>query len=71
MGRTKTLPDYKLLVWHMPVIADIHFAPSYAFRSMVVEIVDCEEKILEILPELSKMVKSGIITLEKGYIVKA
>lgn len=37
---------------------------------IVVEIVDCEEKIQEILPELSKMVKNGLITLEKVRVIK-
>ena len=52
----------------------IHKAGLLALSSdlpMVVEIVDCEEKIQEILPELSKMVKDGIITLEKVKVVKA
>ena len=37
---------------------------------IVVEIVDCEEKIQEILPELSKMVENGLITLEKVRVIK-
>lgn len=37
---------------------------------IVVEIVDCEERIQEILPELSKMVKNGLITLEKVRVIK-
>ncbi len=37
---------------------------------IVVEIVDCEERIQEILPELSKVVKNGLITLEKVRVIK-
>ncbi len=32
---------------------------------LVIEIIDCEEKIKELLPEIKKMVKGGLITLEK------
>ena len=52
----------------------IHKAGIFSLSSdlpIVVEIVDCEEKIQEILPELSKLVKDGIITLEKVKIIKA
>ncbi len=51
----------------------IHKASIFSLSSdlpIVVEIVDCEEKIQEILPELSKLVKDGIITLERVRIIK-
>ncbi len=51
----------------------IHKAGIFSLSSdlpIVVEIVDCEEKIQEILPELSKLVKDGIITLEKVKVIK-
>ncbi|MFN4319380.1 MAG: DUF190 domain-containing protein [Aquificaceae bacterium] len=38
---------------------------------IVVEIIDCEEKIQAILPELSRMVENGLITLEKVKVVRA
>ncbi len=37
---------------------------------IVVEIIDCEEKIQSILPELSRMVEKGLITLERVKVVK-
>ncbi|MFN3870658.1 MAG: DUF190 domain-containing protein [Aquificaceae bacterium] len=37
---------------------------------IVVEIIDCEEKIQSILPELSRMVENGLITLERVKVVK-
>ncbi len=52
----------------------IHKAGLFSLSSdlpIVVEIVDCEEKIQEILPELSKLVKDGIITLERVKVIKA
>ncbi len=52
----------------------IHKASVFSLSSdlpIVVEIVDCEEKIQKILPELSRLVKDGIITLEKVRIIKA
>ncbi|QID34148.1 DUF190 domain-containing protein [Pampinifervens florentissimum] len=52
----------------------IHKAGIFSLSSdlpIVVEIVDCEEKIQEILPELSKLVKDGIITLERVKVIKA
>ncbi len=52
----------------------IHKAGIFSLSSdlpIVVEIVDCEEKVQEVLPELSKLVKDGIITLEKVKIIKA
>ncbi len=51
----------------------IHKAGIFSLSSdlpIVVEIVDCEEKIQEILPDLSKLVKEGIITLEKVKVIK-
>ncbi|MCX5711402.1 MAG: DUF190 domain-containing protein [Candidatus Omnitrophica bacterium] len=36
---------------------------------IVIEIVDSEEKINQILPELDKMVKEGLITLEKANVI--
>ncbi|WP_448588553.1 DUF190 domain-containing protein [Thermocrinis sp.] len=37
---------------------------------IVVEIIDSEEKIRDILPELSKIIKGGLITLERVKVVK-
>ncbi|MCX5709713.1 MAG: DUF190 domain-containing protein [Candidatus Omnitrophica bacterium] len=36
---------------------------------IVIEIVDSEEKINQILPEFDKMVKEGLITLEKANVI--
>lgn len=38
---------------------------------IVVEIIDCEEKIQEVLPEIAKLVKDGLITLEKVKVIRA
>ncbi len=51
----------------------IHKASIFSLSSdlpIVVEIVDCEEKVQEILPELSRLVKEGVITLEKVKVIK-
>ncbi len=37
---------------------------------VVVEIIDCEEKIEEVLPEISSLVEGGLITLEKVRIIR-
>ncbi len=37
---------------------------------IVIEVVDCEEKIERILPELRDVVESGLITLEKIKVVR-
>lgn len=36
---------------------------------VVVEIVDSEQRVKEILPELDAMVSEGLITLEKAHII--
>lgn len=51
----------------------IHKAGIFKLSSdlpIVVEIVDCEDKIQAILPELSHMVKNGLITIEKVRVIK-
>ncbi|MDW8032910.1 MAG: DUF190 domain-containing protein, partial [Aquificaceae bacterium] len=37
---------------------------------VVVEIVDCEENIHGLLPELSRLVRDGIITVQRVKVVK-
>lgn len=37
---------------------------------IVVEVIDREDKIKEILPELSSLVKGGIITLERVRVIR-
>jgi len=37
---------------------------------IVIEIVDCEEKIEEVLPEISKLIKGGLITLERVKVIR-
>ncbi|MFN7064549.1 MAG: DUF190 domain-containing protein [Aquificaceae bacterium] len=52
----------------------IHKASLLSLSSdlpIVVEIVDCEEKVQTILPELSGMVKKGLITLERVRVIRA
>lgn len=52
----------------------LHKAGLFSLSSdlpVVVEIVDCEENIQKILPELAQLVKDGIITLEKVKVIKA
>ncbi|MEJ5339910.1 MAG: DUF190 domain-containing protein [Aquificaceae bacterium] len=52
----------------------LHKAGFFSLSSdlpIVVEIVDCEEKVNQILPELARLVKDGIITLEKVKVIKA
>jgi uncharacterized protein len=36
---------------------------------LVIEIVDCEEKINAFLPELDKMISGGLVTLEKVKVI--
>ncbi|MCS7171360.1 MAG: DUF190 domain-containing protein [Aquificaceae bacterium] len=37
---------------------------------MLVEIIDCEEKLKQILPELAELLKGGIITVERVKVLK-
>jgi len=37
--------------------------------SLVIEIVDSEEKIQSFLPELDKMMRAGLVTLEKVKVI--
>ncbi|MFZ8863652.1 MAG: DUF190 domain-containing protein [Thermocrinis sp.] len=37
----------------------------------VVEIIDCQEKIDQVLPEIAQMVKEGLITIEKVKVIRA
>ena len=37
---------------------------------IVIEVVDCEEKIEGILPELKKVVENGLITLERVRVIR-
>lgn len=51
----------------------IHKAGILSFSSdlpILVEVIDCEEKINKVLPHLSGLIKDGLITLEKVKIVK-
>jgi len=36
---------------------------------IIIEIVDSEEKISQFIPELDKMVKEGLVTLEKANVI--
>ena len=36
---------------------------------IVIEIVDCEDKITRIVPELKNLIKGGLVTLEKVKVV--
>ncbi len=36
---------------------------------MVIEIVDCEERIQTLLPHLDEMVKDGLVTLERVRVI--
>ena len=38
---------------------------------VVVEIIDCQEKIDQVLPEIAQMVKDGLITTEKVKVIRA
>lgn len=51
----------------------IHKANLFKLSSnlpILVEIVDKEEKIMDILPEIAKLISSGLITLEKVKIIR-
>ncbi len=51
----------------------IHSASILAVSSdlpIVVEVVDKEEKILNILPIIDKLVKNGLITMEKVRVIR-
>ncbi|MGB9873640.1 MAG: DUF190 domain-containing protein [Hydrogenobacter sp.] len=37
---------------------------------IVVEIIDCEENLRDVLPEIAKLVSNGLITLEKVKILR-
>ncbi|PLX80790.1 MAG: hypothetical protein C0616_07015 [Desulfuromonas sp.] len=37
---------------------------------LVVEVVDSRERIDAILPELDKMIKGGMVTLEKAHVIR-
>ncbi len=37
---------------------------------IVIEVIDCEKKINEVLPELSELVKNGLITLERVRVIR-
>ncbi len=37
---------------------------------IVLEIIDCEENIKPILPEIAKLIKGGLITLEKVKVLR-
>jgi hypothetical protein len=37
---------------------------------IVVEIIDCEENIKPVLPQLAKLIKGGLITLEKVKVLR-
>jgi PII-like signaling protein len=38
---------------------------------IVVEIIDCQEKIDQVLPEIAQMVKDGLITMKKVRVIRA
>ncbi len=52
----------------------VHGESLFRFSSdlpIVVEIIDCEEKINQLLPEIAELVKEGLITLEKVKVIRA
>ncbi|MEZ0361340.1 MAG: DUF190 domain-containing protein [Hydrogenobacter sp.] len=52
----------------------IHKAGLFKLSSdlpIVVEIIDCEENIKAVLPEIAKFISGGLITLEKVKILRA
>ncbi len=51
----------------------LHKASPFKLSSdlpIVVEIIDCPEKIDQLLPEIAQMVKGGLITMEKVKILR-
>ena len=51
----------------------IHKAGLFKLSSdlpIVMEIVDCEEKIEKVLPEIAKIISGGLITMEKVKVVR-
>ncbi len=36
---------------------------------IIVEVVDSEERIREVLPELDEMIEGGLVTMEKAHVV--
>ncbi|HKK07694.1 MAG TPA: DUF190 domain-containing protein, partial [Gemmatimonadota bacterium] len=36
---------------------------------IVVEVVDTEERIHEVLPQLDRMIEGGLITLERAHVI--
>ena len=52
----------------------LHKASPFKLSSdlpIVVEIVDCQEKIDQVLSEIAQMVKDGLITMEKVKVIRA
>jgi hypothetical protein len=52
----------------------LHKASPFKLSSdlpIVVEIIDCQEKIDQVLPEIAQMVKDGLITMEKVKVIRA
>lgn len=52
----------------------LHKSGLLSFSSdlpILIEVVDCEENINKILPELASLIKEGLITLERVKVVKA
>jgi PII-like signaling protein len=52
----------------------LHKASLFKLSSdlpIVVEIIDCQEKIDRVLPEIAQMVKDGLITMEKVKVIRA
>jgi PII-like signaling protein len=52
----------------------LHKASLFKLSSdlpIVVEIIDCQEKIDQVLPEIAQMVKDGLITMEKVKVIRA
>jgi PII-like signaling protein len=52
----------------------LHKASIFKLSSdlpIVVEIIDCQEKIDQVLPEIAQIVKDGLITMEKVKVIRA
>lgn len=51
----------------------LHEAKPFKISSdlpIVVEIVDCEERIMEILPEIKRVLNSGLITIQRVMVLQ-
>ena len=51
----------------------LHKASPFKLSSdlpIVVEIIDCQKKIDQVLPEIAQMVKDGLITMEKVKVIR-